>query len=56
MIGTKPMKGVVIMSKEKDEVKGWRKAAEVFNKSESKRTTADVKQELQKIRSEKRDK
>ncbi|MEB9505241.1 hypothetical protein P4J13_14980 [Bacillus anthracis] len=44
------------MSKERGEVTGWRKAAEVFNKSESKRTTEDVKQELQRIRSEKSEK
>lgn len=44
------MKGSVTMSKE--EVKGWRKAAEVFDKSKSTRTVEDVKEELQKIRSE----
>jgi len=47
------MKGVVTMSKE--EVEEWRKAAEVFNKSESERTAEDAKQELKKIRSERMD-
>lgn len=47
------MKGVVIMSKEKEEeLKGWKKAAAVFNTSESERTVEDVKQELKKIRNE----
>ncbi|WP_186322763.1 hypothetical protein [Bacillus thuringiensis] len=43
------------MSKEKEELKSWRKAAEVFNASKSERTIEDVKQELKKIRSEKTD-
>jgi hypothetical protein len=38
--------------KNKVESKSWRKAAEIFNQSDSKRTVEDAKKELKKLRKE----